>query len=64
MDWYWKVISREGKRMELECGHERMVVKVPHKTFRATTIYDGSVGPVLDDKTVELLVKGRLPIAH
>lgn len=64
MDRYWKVISRRGNRMNLECDEERRVITCPTKPFAKQLFMMMRPGQFVDDKTLELFEKARLPIKH
>lgn len=64
MDRYWTVITRRGKLMNLKCDQEHKVVKCPTKPFAKQLFMMVRPGQVIDDTTVELFERSRLPIQH
>jgi hypothetical protein len=62
MDKYWKVMSRKGKLMLLECCPEHRVIKCPTKPFAKQLFMMIRAGQVVADKTVELFENSRLPM--
>jgi hypothetical protein len=64
MDRYWKVVRRVGNRIELEYGQERKVIGCPTKPFAKQLFMMVRPGQVIDDTTVELFEKARLPLQH
>lgn len=64
MDRHWKVVKRIGSRISVECGEDRKLLACPTKPFAKQLFMMVRPGEVLDDPTVEMFEKARLPIRH
>jgi hypothetical protein len=59
MDKYWKVITRKGNRMNLECGAQRKEILCPTRPYAKELFLMIRPGQVVENSTVELLEKAR-----
>jgi hypothetical protein len=59
MNRSWTVVSHTGKRMDLECGLERMEINQPKDAFARQLFMSSQPGQSIDDGVIALLSKGK-----
>ena len=59
MERDWKVVKRVGRRMTLESGKERRLIREPTRPYARQLFHMTKPGQVIDDETVELFAKRK-----